>query len=218
MKAKIKVPTDLNDISLGQYQMFDLLTKDIEGVFLDQRTVEIFCGISFAEVALITHKDVKEVAEDIRELLSGEVEFKHRFKIKTQEFGFIPDFENITSGEFADLTSYVGKIEEMHKTMAILFRPITNKVGDKYDIYPYTGTKDFSDLMKFMPLGIALGSMVFFWNLANDLKNDIQSSTREEAIQVISTKYPTLTENGVFTEVSTPLLKVILEGLTKSVN
>ena len=43
-----------------------------------------------------------------------------------------------------------------------------------------TNIKEFGDLMKFMPLGIALGAMVFFYNLAKDLTNAIHRYTLQE--------------------------------------
>lgn len=215
MKVEIEYPDNLNEISVGQYQKYIKVIKDIEGEFLYQRTVEVLCNIPFERVTYLKHSDVKFVAEELHKLMNSEVKFKHRFKIKGQEFGFIPDFEEITSGEYADLTAYLGKEGEMHKAMAVLFRPITKKIGDKYDICEYNGTKEFADLMQYMPLGIALGSLVFFWNLANDLKDVIQHSTRQEAIKIITAKFPTLEKSGVFTRISTHSLKVMLEDLTK---
>ena len=215
MKVEIEYPDNLNEISVGQYQKYVKVIKDISGEFLNQRTVEVLCNIPFERVTLLKHSDVKYIAEELHELLNSQVEFKHRFKIKGQEFGFIPDFEEITSGEYADLTAYLGKEGEMHKAMAVLFRPITKKVGDKYDICEYNGTKEFADLMQYMPLGIAFGSLVFFWSLANDLKNDIQHSTRQEAIKIITAEFPALAKSGDFTKISTNSLKGMLEDLTK---
>lgn len=218
MKVTIEYPDNLNEISVGQYQRYLTVTKDINGEFLYQRTIETLCNVPFERVILMTHKDVREIAEHLYNLLNSEVEFKHRFKIKGQEFGFITNLEEITTGEFADLTSYLGKTEEMHKAMAVLFRPIVKKERDKYDICEYKGTKEFSDLMKYMPLGIALGSLVFFWNLAKDLKDVTEHSIRQEAIQMISAEFPTLEKSGDFTKISTPSLKAMLEDLTKSAN
>ncbi len=186
MKATITIPDNINEISLGQYQRYLTVTEGIEGEFLAQRTVEVFCGIPFSNVILMSHKDVKEISQDMVELVNKDVEFQHRFKIQSQEFGFMPDMEEMTSGEFADLCAYIGKPEDMHKAMAVMFRPITNRVGDKYDIYPYNGSKEFGDLMKFMPLGIALGAMVFFYNLAKELANATHLSILQEMEKEIS--------------------------------
>jgi hypothetical protein len=186
MKATITIPDNINEISLGQYQRYLTVTEGIEGEFLAQRTVEVFCGIPFSNVILMSHKDVKEISQDMVELVNKDVDFQHRFKIQSQEFGFMPDMEEMTSGEFADLCAYIGKPEDMHKAMAVMFRPITNRVGDKYDIYPYNGSKEFGDLMKFMPLGIALGAMVFFYNLAKELANATHLSILQEMEKEIS--------------------------------
>ena len=186
MKATITIPDNIDEISLGQYQRYLTVTEGIEGEFLAQRTVEVFCGIPFSNVILMSHKDVKEISQDMVELVNKDVDFQHRFKIQSQEFGFMPDMEEMTSGEFADLCAYIGKPEDMHKAMAVMFRPITNRVGDKYDIYPYNGSKEFGDLMKFMPLGIALGAMVFFYNLAKELANATHLSILQEMEKEIS--------------------------------
>jgi len=196
MKATITIPDNINEISLGQYQRYLTVTEGIEGEFLAQRTVEVFCGIPFSNVILMSHKDVKEISQDMVELVNKEVEFKHRFKIQSQEFGFMPDMEEMTSGEFADLCAYIGKPEDMHKAMAVMFRPITKTIGDKYDIYPYNGSKEFGDLMKFMPLGIALGAMVFFYNLAKELANATHLSILQEMEKEISQDKQILQKDG----------------------
>jgi len=215
MKASITIPDNVNEISLGQYQKFLKVSEGIEGEFLNQRTVEVFCSVDFNRVILMKRQDVKNIANGLVDLIGGEVEFKHRFFIKNQEFGFMPDLEEMTSGEFADLTSYIGNPQMMHKAMAVMFRPITTKVKDKYDIAPYNGSQEFGDLMKFMPLGVALGAMVFFYNLANDLLNATQHSIMREAVKEITAEQHNLVKSGVSTKTSTHLLRETLEDLMK---
>ena len=41
------------------------------------------------------------------------------------EFGFIPKLDNISLGEFVDLDSYMSDWDNMHKAMAVLYRPVT---------------------------------------------------------------------------------------------
>ena len=215
MKASITIPDNINEISLGQYQKFLSVADGLEGEFLNQRTVEIFCQVPFNHVILMKRKDVKEIAEHISTLIKSKAEFLHRFKIKTQEFGFMPDMENMTSGEFGDLTSYIGKEELLHRAMAVMFRPITTTYKDKYDISEYNGSKEFGDLMKFMPLGVALGAVVFFYNLTSDLLNATQHSILAEAVKEISAEQHSLERNGVSTKTSTHSLKEILDDLIK---
>jgi len=76
--------------------------------------------------------------------------------------------------------------------MAVLFRPIKNKdVLGNYEIIKYKGTKQYSDIMKHMPLSIVNGSLVFFSSLANELisytqKYMIQEPAREKQQTIIS--------------------------------
>lgn len=215
MKAQITIPDNINEISLGQYQKFLSVADGLDGEFLNQRTVEIFCQVPFARVILMKRQDVKDIAEHITALIGGKAEFTHRFKIKTQEFGFMPDMEAMTSGEFADLTAYIGKEENLHKAMAVMFRPITTTYKDKYDISEYNGSKEFGDLMKFMPLGVALGSMVFFYNLTSDLLNATQHSILAEVVKEITAEQHSSVKNGDSTKTSTHSLKEILDDLMK---
>lgn len=215
MRATITVPDNLNEITIGQYQKYLSVTEGLEGEFLNQRTIETLCGISFSKVILMSHNDVKEIAESLRSLLNSPVEFKHRFKIKSQEFGFIPDLEEMTSGEFADLSNYMGKPHDMHKSMAVMFRPITKRIGEQYDIFPYKGTKEFSDVMKFMPLGVALGASVFFLNLAKELVNCTLHYSKQEIQKEMESNQQTLVKNGDFIRTFTHLQKETLQNLTK---
>ena len=50
MKTTITVPDNLNELSVGQYQKYLELTEGSEGEFLNQRTVEVLCGIPFEKV------------------------------------------------------------------------------------------------------------------------------------------------------------------------
>ena len=215
MKAQITIPDNLNELSIGQYQKFLTVTDGLEGEFLNQRTVEVFTQTPFNRVLTMSHKDVKDIANSMIDLLSGQVEFQHRFKIKDVEFGFMPDMENMTSAEFADLSRYIGDWQTMHRAMAVMFRPIVEQRKDAYEIAEYNGTKDFGDLMKFAPLGIAMGAMVFFYNLVNDLLNFTQLYILEEAAKEIIAEQHNLVRSGAFTKTSIHLLKEILDDLVK---
>ena len=52
--------------------------------------------------------------------------------------------------------------------MAVMYRPITRKFKDVYDIEKYKGTDD-KEIFKNASISVYLGAQVFFWNLTNDL-------------------------------------------------
>ena len=183
MKATITIPDNLNEISLYQYQRFLSIADADEKELTDQKMVSIFCSIPFKETTFIKQKDIRETCDFLNGLFEGEKDFQQRFKIKDIEFGFIPSLEDITAGEFSDLDSYLGNWENMHKAMAVMFRPITTKIKDKYLIEDYEGSDKYSELMKFAPLGVVFGAVVFFYLLSKALSKAIQVSLTEELME-----------------------------------
>tara|TARA_R110000822_G_scaffold47432_2_gene125790 strand:+ start:101 stop:745 length:645 start_codon:yes stop_codon:yes gene_type:complete len=212
MKKTILIPDNINGITLGQYQRYIAVSEGIEGEFLNQRAIETLCNVSFGDVVNMAHKDVKEIIQKLTEILEDKSKFVNRFKISTEEFGFMPNLEEMTSGEFADLSAYIAKPEDMHKAMAVMFRPIVERQKEKYEILEYTGTKDFAEIMKFMPLGAALGAMFFFYDLAKDLSNATQHCIRQDLTKEDRAERETLLKSGDFIRISTLLQKEILQN------
>ena len=216
MKIELTIPTTLNDIKLAQYQKFLSIAKDNEeGEFLQQKMVQLFCGIDLKDVAQIRYKDVAEITANINNLFTKENVFIQRFKMGGVEFGFIPNLDEMSTGEYMDLDTYITDWETMHNAMAVLYRPITNKMGNKYQIEEYKGSITYADVMKHAPLDVVLGAMVFFYNLGNDLlKSTINYLENNPEVQNILTKHNS--ENvGDGIQVSMLLLKETLEDLMK---
>lgn len=216
MKIELTIPTTLNDIKLVQYQKFLSIAKDNEeGEFLQQKMVQLFCGIDLKDVAQIRYKDVAEITANINNLFTKENVFIQRFKMGGVEFGFIPNLDEMSTGEYMDLDTYITDWETMHNAMAVLYRPITNKMGNKYQIEEYKGSITYADVMKHAPLDVVLGAMVFFYNLGNDLlKSTINYLEGNKEVQNILTKHNS--ENvGDGIQVSMLLLKETLEDLMK---
>ena len=197
MKINIKVPESLNEITLEQYQKFDKLIKDNEASdFVNQKTIEIFCGIDLKDVARIRIADVNEILEHLNNLLQQKTPLINTFKLGSTEFGFIPKLEDITAGEYIDIENYLSDVQTLHKAMAVLYRPTSNKVRNMYLIEEYENSDKYSELMKYMPLGVALGSMVFFYTLLNDCVKGLMDFIHSEVEQSEQAK-KVLEENGV---------------------
>ncbi len=184
----ILIPESIADIRLEQFQRYDVLLKrtDLNEDQFNKRKIEIFTGLERSRIDLISQKDYKEIVELIDIALNQTVEFTPTFKIRDVEFGFIPNFDKITAGEYRDLTIYSQDVAEMHKLMAVLFRPIKKRKWyqwffkrNKYKIVEYNGTEQRANVMKYMPLSIVNGSLVFFSSLANELIAYTQKFTEE---------------------------------------
>jgi len=173
----INLPESIADIKLHQFQKYSILLdrNDLTHEQFNKRKVEIFTGLERNRLDLISQKDYKEIVEQIDIALNQTVEFKPTFFMEEVEFGFIPNLDKITAGEYRDLSLYGVDVNEMHKLMAVLFRPIKTKdLLGNYSIINYEGTERYAMIMKYMPLSIVNGALVFFSSLANELVNYTQ--------------------------------------------
>jgi hypothetical protein len=174
MKLEINVPSSLSEIPLKHYQEFLKIQADSnDEEFVAQKMIEIFCGISLKDVVKMKLTSLNELIAHFTKLFSEKPKFQNRFKIISDdgelEFGFIPELEQISFGEYVDLESHLTNWDSYHKAMAVMYRPIIKTRKDKYDVLPYEPNKDFQELMKFAPLDVVIASSVFFWSLGNEL-------------------------------------------------
>ena len=221
MKLEISVPTELKEIKLAQYQAFLKIAKDNEDAeFLNQKMVQTFCNIDLKDVAEIRYKDVIEITESLVKMFNVQShKFINRFKLGNVEFGFIPDLEEMTFGEYTDLDSYIGDWDNMHKAMAVLFRPITKKgLNNTYEIEKYNGSITYCDVMKHAPLDIVFGANVFFYTLGNELlKSTMNYLEKNKEMQTILQQH-NLENDGDGTVQSMHSLKEMLQDLIQSPN
>jgi len=198
MKLEISIPTELKEIKLAQYQAFLKIAKDNEDAeFLHQKMVQTFCGIDLKEVAEIRYKDVVEITNSLGKMFDVKNhKFINKFKMGGVEFGFIPNLDDMTFGEYTDLDTYITDWEQMHKAMAVLYRPIKkNGLNDTYDIEKYNGSITYSDVMKHAPLDVVFGANVFFYTLGNELlKSTMTYLENNKEIQTILHQHNS--ENG----------------------
>lgn len=194
---KIIVPETLKDITLGQFQKYSELIKreDLTDVELNRRKIHLFTGLDYNSVANIKQYDAKEILETIDKALNQTVEFEPRFTMGGIEFGFVPNLDEITQGEFIDVSTYGTDVETLHSLFAVLFRPIKNKdLLGNYEVIAYEGTKQYANIMKAMPMHIVNGALVFFSNLANELVVYTQKYMTEE--QAREAQHQTISKNG----------------------
>ena len=209
MKVNINVPDSLNEITLYQYQRFEKLIQENEAShFVNQKTIEIFCNIDLKDVARIRIADIDDLISHLNTLLQQKPKLTKTFKLGVYEFGFIPKLEDMTSGEFIDLENYLSSTETFNQAMAVLYRPIKSKVKDLYTIEEYESSYKYSEVLKYMPLDIALGSMVFFWTLQKDCVNALTDYIQNEVEQSEQAKQ-VLAKNGVGINQFTQQLKGI---------
>jgi hypothetical protein len=185
MKIEINVPTNLNEITLEQYQKFlKIAENNPEGNFLNAKMIEIFCGIPLSDSYKLKMCSVTAIIDILSELLGSKPDHVERFEMNGVEYGFIPDLDDMSLGEYIDLDNNASKWEQMHLAMNVLYRPIkTSKIG-KYNIEDYNVNNP--EAMKDMPLGAAIGSLFFFYNLGMELsRHTILYSNNQAEMEAI---------------------------------
>ena len=217
MKVKIKLPEDLSEISLAQYQSFLKQAKDVQGDELKALMVNHFCLVPLDKVGMIEKSSIDEICFHLDNLFIQDKPLVRKFNLKGFNFGFIPKLDAITFGEYVDLDKYIGDWEEMHRAMAVLFRPISKEIKEEYNIVDYEGTEAYSELMKLMPLNVVLGSQVFFYNLGSELLKALPNYLERQAKEIIQ-RVPNLEKDMAGTLQFINSLEGILDTLKKSLD
>ena len=186
MKIKVEIPNTINGIKLANYQKYNKIMKaneDANDEFLETKLLQIFCGVSYKDIMTNPLGTFDEATQHIHDIFKEETPLVRRFTMTGSdgvevEFGFIPNLDKMTMGEYIDLNNYIEDTDLLHKAMAVLFRPIHSsfKNREKYLISSYDGASEYGEMMKDMPLGIALGARVFFYRLGMKLSRAILNS------------------------------------------
>ena len=171
-EIELQVPTTLNDIKLWQYQKYMKVIeqnktedgKEDENIndFLNMKLVEIFCNVSLREVDSIPLKEFNKVLSVLNNAFEEKPKLITRFDLFDVDMGFIPILDDISLGEYIDIENNIIDWQKMHLAMSVLYRPVNFKNKDKYGIVPYDANPEIQELMKDMPLDVAISSMVFF--------------------------------------------------------
>jgi len=216
MKLEINVPDSLSEITLGQYQKFvKLYSGEVTEDFLALKMLEIFCGVKLSEAYQMRFKDVDGVVELLTEILNEKPQLVQRFRMKGVEYGFIPNLDDMSFGEYVDLDTYIGDWQNIHRAMAVLYRPIKDKHGERYNLVPYEVVD--AEMYKDMPLDAAISSVLFFYRLGIDLSRAM-TNYLEEGKESRLVQYLNSEKSGDGINQYTHLLKGILDDLNISLN
>jgi len=224
-EIKLKVPATQADIQLWKYQKYAKIVQDAEGDlaedFIRAKILEIFCGLTLKQAYELPLKELDSVVTHILALMSEKNGLQKRFTMTdpnghTTEFGFMPNMDEMSLGEYIDLEKYISNWDTMHKAMAILYRPIVAGKKEFYEIEKYEGSDKYSDVMKDSPISVALGSMVFFYHLGNELRKTTLDYLQQQTQEVIQQQQKNHSEaNGDGINRSMRLLEEMSEKLKK---
>lgn len=227
IELDISIPNDLSSITVQQYQEYAKLWEDNKEAedyeFINKKTLEIFCGLDLKESFKIPINTFDNILSHINDCFKEDKPFINRFKMTdakgvTVEFGFEPSLDKISYGAFKDAENYMRDVKDLHKLMAVLYRPIIKDISNKYHyrIADYEGSDKFSEVMKDAPVNVALGMQVFFYRLGTKLSKYTMDSLMEQAKLTTNKEgRQLLEENGEIISRFYASHKTMYEDLTK---
>lgn len=182
---RVVIPTDLKEIKLSQYLRYLKVLKDNQDdeTFVCIQMVAIFCNLSVADVMKIPVNDFAEIVENLAKVLDQKPQRVKTFKMDGVNYGFIPNLDKMTIGEHATIDSLLGSDENLALLMSVLYRPITKKVSEFYQIESYDGDESKAELFKDVTMDVVTGSILFFWNLSKELLSNILSHLESKSMR-----------------------------------
>ena len=174
MKLTINLPGSWSDITLSQYLRWLDVPNDASEAELQIAALDIFCNIPYAYADQLPATKRNYILARLADIFSHNPEHVMRFTHQGVNYGFVPELDEITFGEFVDIDKFSQKPSDLPKLLCVLYRPIDQHYGDRHALKPYMG--DLSNAESFMdlPASIAIGATIFFWRLGTGLLFDTQ--------------------------------------------
>jgi len=175
MKYKIEIPTSLDDITLAQFKEYSLMIsrETEEDLTFKKQVINLFCTGDTEKIEFFKKKQIDSIFADFNEMLESERNiFEKIISIDGKDYGFIPNLKDLSIGEFSDIETLMkdGVFENIEKVLAVLYRPVINKVKPLYNIADYDGLNDRDKLfLNKFPVKNFHGTMVFFLIIAKEL-------------------------------------------------
>jgi hypothetical protein len=128
-------------------------------------------------------KHIVLMLEKLSHLQSQEdTTLKNIIEINGVEYGFMPDLDSISLGQYADIETFIknGIDKNLPELMAVLYSPIKLKKNDIYIIEPYDGDIRLrAEEMKQMSATQVHSALVFFYHFGSVLLTTLQLSLIE---------------------------------------
>ena len=216
MPIKINIPSSLNEITLRQYKQFlDIQKENKEDRFLNAKMIQVFCKVSLEDVMRLKLSDSESIVKIISDMFEEKPALVKKFKIGKTEYGFHPELDAMTLGEYIDLDTFISDWDNMEKAMNVLYRPVLVSVKERYSIEDYN-IDTASDMLD-MPMDAVMSAVFFLWNLGIELSTAMTNSLDNQETELL-TQYLNSQKNGVGINQFLDSLKGTLDDLKISLN
>ena len=186
--TKHNLPKRWDELSLRKYVRLMKSLEDKETKTTLEKTVNIIrilSDVAEEDILRLPVKNINQLGGYLTDFIKTKPndELNHILKIDGVEYGFHPKLSDISFGEWVDIDAFIneGANDNLHKILAVLYRPIIAKKGDNYQIEPYEPCKDREEIMlENLTVGDFYGVSVFFSDLGRELLNHSLTSSIQE--------------------------------------
>jgi hypothetical protein len=181
----ISVPKDYSAVTLSKYLLFkeDLESyKDEEGAN-DVIVFNHICGVPAELVKKIDTETYNKIRNDLQSFMSNvDYPLQRIIRIGDVEYGFEPNLSKMSYGAYLDISKWdaITIDRNWSKIMAVLYRPVTKKVGTSYEIQEYNGENVDEKIWDDVGMHIHFGALFFFTNLLKELVSSTLNSLKGE--------------------------------------
>jgi hypothetical protein len=170
---RFKLINDWSDVTLGRW----IKLIKLKGLSKTKEAKETIAALSDIPKNLIDKlalKDIVVLMSKLSEMQENKgSSLKNIISVEGNKYGFHPDLDSITLGEYADLETFLkdGVENNLPELMAILYRPIVEETSSGvYTIDAYDGNISIrAEEMKKMSAEQVQSALVFFYHLGREL-------------------------------------------------
>jgi len=169
MSIRITIPSSFQDVTVAQFQSYKLAKNDWE-------KVQALSNASMKDVMKIKMSEITKLVS-ICDLVMTEQSrtFKPLVTFNSVDYGFEPNLQGMSTALYVDLATWCSEANfnsSLGKIMAALYRPVTKRMGKRYDIEEYDSDKHLpnAEVLSQMSASILGGVLDFFTVLSKNLK------------------------------------------------
>lgn len=197
----MKEVTSWADITVGQYQEMMMVETDTQiGRFIE--CIAIALDIDPQSIRDMPYKEYATIQQKMSFISQEPLkDIQTIIEIDDIRYGLEPDMSLITTGVFIDAEQFKqAPTENLHNTLALIYRPIVKQEGDVYEIEPHQakGFEKRANLFRDrLSIEVVLGATLFFSLLGMELSTllleSFISQTQAEQVQTKTktTRQPT---------------------------
>lgn len=185
----INIPENWSEVSLESYQNYVITTDTKNETDVMYNSIASLCNVRREYVERFKIEDLKKVYANLSKLVKQPLNKSliNVIELGGVRYGMHPNLDSMSFGEYVDLEEFTkGGLLGFHKVLAVLYRPITEEKGGKYNIEPYEiEHQRNAELFKSINMDVINGVSVFFYNLGSKLLQTFQASTKVGAVEIV---------------------------------